>query len=236
MNQSLAGRVVLVVGSGGPLGESLCRFLLDRGAKIVGCSRSKTTIEHPGFSHQVCDIADEQAVVNMFYLLERAQETPDTVILNAASSATSMVALLSVAEIERVVGTNLKGASLVLREALKRMTLKRFGRVIALSSIRVSIPARGSAIYAMSKAGLEQLIRVLPFEVEDSDITFNAVEISVLEGGMAAKLSEAERASLVASLAIKRFCSPADVCNAVEFFARPESSYVTGQILKLGFV
>jgi 3-oxoacyl-[acyl-carrier protein] reductase len=236
VNRSLAGRAVLVAGCRGTLGESLCGFFLDRGARVVGCSRSETAVARANFHHYVCDIADEQAVVGMFHLMDRAEMLPDTLILNAAASATALVVMVSDAEIERVLATNLKGASFVVREAFKRMTRKRFGRIIALSSIRVSNPARGSALYAMSKAGLEQLIRVLPFEVSDSDITFNAVEISLLENGMARDLSEQARARLIESLAIKRLCTPADVCNAVEFFARPESSYVTGQVLKLGFV
>lgn len=236
MKGTFAGQVVLVVGSRGLIGESLCMFFLARGAKVVGCSRSRTTFTHENFRHYICDISDEQAVVKMFFQLDRAQMSPGIVILSAATYSNNMVALLSSSEIDKVLSTNVKGLLFLTREAVKRMTRKRFGRIIALSSIRASRAERGAALYSMSKAGLEQLIKVLPFEVGDSPITFNAIEISMFEKGMAGKLSEEARARLIDSLAIKRLCTPDDLCNAVEFFARSESSYVTGQVLKLGFV
>jgi 3-oxoacyl-[acyl-carrier protein] reductase len=236
MKKTFDGRVVLVVGSRGLVGESLCRFFLERGAKVVGCSRSQATIEPEHFHHYICDIGDEQAVLKMFYLLDQAQMSPDSVILSAGAFSTNMVALLSSREMDSILSTNVKGALLIAREAVKRMTRKRFGRIIALSSISVSRTERGAALYSMSKAALEQLIRVLPLEVGDYPVTFNAIEISLLDGGMARDLSKEARARLMDLLAVKRFCTPQDLCNAVEFFAKTESSYVTGQVLKLGFV
>jgi 3-oxoacyl-[acyl-carrier protein] reductase len=235
MSGAFADRVVLVVGSRGLIGESLCRFFLGRGARVVGCSRSAMALEHANFRHYVCDISVEQQVVQMFYLLDRAELSPDIVVLSAAQSSASMVATLSSCEMDAVFSTNLKGSLFVAREALKRMMQNRFGRMIVLSSVRVSRADRGTALYSMSKSALEQLIKVLPLEVGACPITFNAIEISLVEDGMARKLTDEARARLMDSLAIKRFCAAEDLCNAVAFFASPESSYVTGQILKLGF-
>jgi 3-oxoacyl-[acyl-carrier protein] reductase len=230
------GRVVLVVGSRGLIGESLCRFFLSQGATVVGCSRTSMKVEHNRFRHHACSITDERAVVGMFQHLVRAEISPEIVVLGAAVPSTRMIAMVSSSDIDTVLSTNLRGALFVIREAVKSMTRRRYGRVIVLSSIRVPKPVRGCALYSSSKAALEQVIKVLPFEVGDLPITFNAIEISMVSDGMAAGLSDEVRAQLLNSLAVKRVCTTDDICNAVEFFARPESSYVTGQILRLGFV
>ena len=236
MNEAYDGRVVLVVGSRGVIGESLCKFFLARGATVIGCSRTSMEIEHDRFRHHACNISDERAVVGMFQHLERSQTPPEILILSAAVFSTGMVAMVSSLDIDTVFSTNLRGTLFVIREAVKSMMRRRHGRVIVLSSIRVPKPVRGCALYSLSKAALEQVIRVLPFEVGDLPITFNAIEISMVSDGMAAELSDEARAQLLNSLAVKRVCTPGDICNAVEFFARPESSYVTGQTLRLGFV
>lgn len=236
MSETFAGRVVLVAGCRGLIGESLCRLFLQLGAQVVGFSRSKPALVHESFHYYACDISDERAVVEAFHNLDASERAPDTVILSAAAFSTGMVALLTGREVESVLATNIKGSLLVTREAMKRMIQKRFGRVIALSSIRVSRAERGTALYALTKAGLEQLMKVLPMEVGDCPITFNAIEISLVEDGMARSLSPEARRRLLDSLVIKRFCTADDLCNAVEFFAKPESSYITGQILKLGFI
>ncbi len=228
---------VLVAGSRGVIGEALCRHFLASGHKVVGCSRSETVIDHEHFEYRQCDISDERAVSELFYGLDRDGVAPDIVILSAAVFSTGMVALLDGNQIDAVLATNVKGSLLLVREAIKRMMQKRYGRLIAISSISATKAERGVALYSMTKAALEQLIKVLPFEIGKHEITFNAVEIAMFEGtGMAAKLSTDARAALMNTLAVKRLCTSQDLCNAVEFFARPESSYVTGQILKLGFV
>lgn len=230
------GRVVLVVGSRGPIGEALCKFFLARGATVVGCSRTSMAVEHDRFRHHACSITDERSVVDMFQHLECSEIFPAILVLGASVSSMGMIAMVPSSEIDTVLSTNLRGALFVIREAVKSMMRRRYGRVIVLSSIRVPKPVRGSALYSLSKAALEQVIRVLPFEVGDLPITFNAIEISMVSDGMAAGLSDEARAQLLNSLAVKRVCTTDDICNAVEFFARPESSYITGQTLRLGFV
>jgi 3-oxoacyl-[acyl-carrier protein] reductase len=236
MRPSFGDRHVLVVGSRGAIGESICNFFLNSGAIVIGCSRSKTTIDHKNFRHYLCDISEEDAVARLFYILDTEKMAPDIVILSAASWSSGMVALLSEREIETALSTDIKGTLLVTREAVKRMIRKDFGRIILLSSIRVSHPERGTGLYSMSKACLEHMIRVLPHEIGNAPLTFNAIEISLFDEGMGERVSSEARARLLASLAIRRVCTSQDLCNAIEFFARPESSYITGQVLKLGFV
>ena len=229
-------RVVLVAGSRGIIGESICRFFLDQGAKVIGCSRSSGSIEHERFQYRTCDISNERSVAEMFFALDRSDTTPDVLIVNAAAFSLTPVLLLGEKEIANLLSINVAGLLFLAREALKRMTRRHFGRIIMLSSIAVSKPTRGSSLYSMTKAALEQFTRILPFELEGSGITVNAIEISIFDSGMALRLSPQARAHLMESLVIKRPCTPQDLCNAIEFFAKPESDYITGQVLKLGFV
>lgn len=235
-SDGFGGRRVLIVGCRGVIGESLCRFFVERNAIVVGCSRGSMHFEHEHFRHHLCDVRDEHEVVKMFQDLASAEARPEIVVVSAAVASTGMVAMVSSSDLDAILGTNIRGIFFVIREALKGMMQLRFGRLIVLSSIRVTKPARGCGVYSLSKAGVEQLVRVLPFEVGNLPITFNAIEISLVGDGMGKGLSAEAREELVESLPMKRLCTPDDICNAVEFFARSNSSYVTGQILRLGFV
>lgn len=236
MNAGFQDRVVFVAGSRGAIGEPLCFHFLSCGARVVGFSRSPTRLEHKCFLHRTCDIRDGKAVTEMFFELEQSGVVPDVLIINAGRYSSHALSLLTAQEMDEVLSVNLKGPLLVIREAMKRMMRNSFGRIVAVSSIRVSHPEYGSGLYSISKAALEQLVRALAVELAPCGGTANGVAVGLFQGGMADRLTSAAKERILDSLVIKRPCSAEDLCNAVEFFARPGTSYITGQILRLGFL
>lgn len=231
------GFVAVIIGCRGPVGEALCAGLAARGYRVVACGRTSPWPAGTVDFRQL-DVTDEAAIGQLFYQLKREDIHPDVVVLNAARFSDRPVSMISAAHVDELFDVNVRGALLIAREAIKAfMRRGGTGRLVAVSSIAASRPAEGAPVYGMSKAALEHMVRALPAEVAGSSITVNAVEIAVFGGeGMAANLSGGVRERLLAGMAVRRPCQAEDLVHAVAFLASPESAYITGQILRLGFV
>lgn len=94
----------------------------------------------------------------------------------------------------------------------------------------------GEAIYAASKAAVETLTRVLARELAPLGITCNAVGPTPIETDLIRGVPRAKIDRLLASQAIHRLGQPTDVANVIDFFLRPESDFITGQVIYLGGV
>jgi 3-oxoacyl-[acyl-carrier protein] reductase len=136
--------------------------------------------------------------------------------------------------VDRVLKTNVGGTFLFCREAAKVMSRPRGGRIVNFTTVAVPLRLEGEAIYAASKAAVESLTAILAKEFGPLGITVNAVgpgpiRTELLQGVPPEKLDD-----LLRRLAIRRFAEPADVANVIDFFLRPESDLVTGQVIYLG--
>ena len=100
----------------------------------------------------------------------------------------------------------------------------------------MAVPLRleGEAIYAASKAAVEMLTRVLARELAPWGITCNAVGPTPIETDLIRNVPREKIDRLLASQAIPRFGRVDDVANVIDFFLRPESEFVTGQVIYLG--
>ena len=94
----------------------------------------------------------------------------------------------------------------------------------------------GEAIYAASKAAIVTLTQILAKEVADMNITINAIGPTPVKTDLIKSVPKDKMDSLIAQQAIKRFGEYSDVSNAIDFFIKPESGFITGQVLYLGGV
>jgi len=102
----------------------------------------------------------------------------------------------------------------------------------------VAVPLRleGEAVYAASKSALETFTRIAAHEFAAFNVTCNAVGPCPVETSLTAGVPRQKMDRLVAAQAIQRWARPEDVVNVVDFFLRPESAMVTGQVIYLGGV
>jgi 3-oxoacyl-[acyl-carrier protein] reductase len=231
-----ASAVALVTGSRKGIGRHLAEKLVARGHRVVGCSREKPAWGLAGYEHVCADVADEDDVKRLCAHIGKSYGRLDIVVNNAGIASMNHALLVPAATIDRIFGVNFRGTFLICREAAKIMRRNRFGRIVNLTTIAAPLALEGESIYAASKAAVETLTRVLSRELADFGITVNAVGPTPIETDLIRGVPAERIQTLVRRLALPRLGTCDDVANVVEFFIKPESSYITGQIIYLGGV
>jgi 3-oxoacyl-[acyl-carrier protein] reductase len=155
----------------------------------------------------------------------------DILVNNAGITRDNLLMRMSEEDWDAVLDTNLKGAFLCTKAAIRPMLRQRSGRIVNMSSIVAIAGNPGQANYAAAKAGLIGFTKTVAREVASRGITVNAVAPGFIETRMVEAIGEELRAQVMERIPLVRFGSPADVAAAVAFLASDDASYITGQVL-----
>jgi 3-oxoacyl-[acyl-carrier protein] reductase len=227
--------VALVTGVSRGVGRFLADHLASQGATVIGFSR--TPPDGAGnFRHVVLDVTDETAVTGVIGAIAREYGRVDVLINNAGIAAMNHSLLTPAATVERLLLTNFVGTFLVSREAARAMQRRRYGRIVNLSTVAVPMKLAGEAVYAASKSAVVTWSQIFAREVAELGITVNVVAPGPIATDLIKNVPRATIDALIARLPIRRLTRFEDVANVVEFFCRPESDAVTGQVVYLGGV
>src|SRR3974377_2227010 len=128
-------KVMLITGTRKGIGRYLAEYYLERGWKVVGCSRKECDLVHESYKHYCLDVFDETAVRKMFLETNREFERLDAVLNNAAVASMNYAMLTPLRTAQNIFNTNVLGTFLFCREAAKVMQRAREGRIINFSTV-----------------------------------------------------------------------------------------------------
>jgi 3-oxoacyl-[acyl-carrier protein] reductase len=228
--------VVLITGSRKGIGRYLVEHFIQLGAVVHGCSRTSPDWQMPGYIHHLADVTDEAQVKAMFSIIRKQYDRLDIVVNNAGIASMNHMLVTPVDTANKIMNTNVLGTFLISRESAKIMRNRRFGRIINLSSVAVALNLEGEALYSASKSAIEQLTRVMARELAEFSITCNCIGPTPINTDLIKNVSAEKIQALVQRQAIKRLGTFSDVANVIDFLVRPESDFVTGQVIYLGGV
>ncbi len=157
----------------------------------------------------------------------------DVLVNNAGITRDTLVLRMREEDWDAVLATNLKGAFLCAKAAVRPMMRQRYGRIVNLSSVVGLVGNPGQANYAAAKAGLIGLTKTLAKEFGSRGITVNAVAPGFIETRLTDVLPEELKGRILEQIPLGRWGTPEDVAEAVAFFASPAASYITGAVLSV---
>ena len=238
---SLQGNIAVVTGGSRGIGRAICLELARQGARVVfsyaGNETAARQTEEEGAALDgtvrgvQADVTDSAAVQALFQEVLKQAGRVDILVNNAGITRDSLLALMKEEDFDRVVETNLKGAFLCAKAAVRPMMKQRYGRIVNLCSVVGLRGNAGQVNYAASKAGLIGLTKSLAKELATRGITVNAVAPGFIDTDMTAALPENARQALLGTIPMGRLGSAEDVARAAAFFAAAENGYITGQVL-----
>jgi 3-oxoacyl-[acyl-carrier protein] reductase len=227
-------KVMLITGTRKGIGRFLAEYYSGNGYFVEGCSRNSSEWQSDNYRHHLVDITVESEVKKLFAKISKDHGRLDVAINNAGIASMNHLLLTPASTVGKILDTNVKGTFLICRECAKIMKKNDFGRIVNFSTVAVPMRIEGEAMYAASKSAVETFTRIMARELAGFGITCNAVGPTPILTDLIRAVPEEKINRIVANLAIKRLGRFEDVANVIDFFIKPESSYVTGQVIYLG--
>ncbi len=246
----LEGKNALVTGASSGIGEAVAIRFAQEGANVAinfnsGADRAEEVRKkvqeagtavckgHKSFTVKA-DVADERQVKEMFATALGELGTLDILVNNSGIQKPAASDELDMADFDRIIGVNLRGAFLCSREAIRHFLSRNApGVVINNSSVHEIIPKPKYVPYSISKGGMENMTKTLALEYADRGIRVNAVG----PGAIVTPINNAwihdakARGEVESHIPMGRAGTSEEIAAVFAFLASDDSSYIIGQTI-----
>jgi 3-oxoacyl-[acyl-carrier protein] reductase len=233
----LTGKTALVTGATGTIGGSIARTLHAQGATVTISGTRQEVLEQLAgqLGERVhvlpCNLADAAAVETLVTRSEQVMGQLDILVANAGVTRDNLLVQLRDEDWDQVIAINLSATFRLTRAAVRGMMRRRFGRVIAITSVVGTTGNPGQANYVAAKAGIAGMIKATAAEYAKRGVTANCVAPGFIVTPMTDKLNDKQREVILSKVPANRAGTPDEVAAVVVFLASNEAAYVTGQTL-----
>lgn len=238
---NLTGKVALVTGASRGLGSAIAVKLASEGAAIA-INYLSNDVEAASVLNKVtaygvqaalfkANVADGTAVRDMVRAIVKQWGKIDILVNNAGITRDNLLPRMSDELWDDVINTNLRGAYLCTKFAIRSMMEQGWGRIINIASLAGIAGNQGQANYSAAKGGLIAFTKSVARELGSRNITANAIAPGFIVTEMTDKLPQESKDAILARIPLKRFGIPDDVATLVAFLAGEQAGYITAQVI-----
>jgi len=237
---NLKGKVVLITGAAGGIGQALVASFASAGATVVLSGRDLAKLEAVKSCAQgvechtiTADLSQEGEATRLIDETIKQAGRIDVLVNNAGITKDTLLMRMTDQQFDDVLNTNLRSCFHMCRAAVMPMMKQRSGRIINMASIVGAIGAAGQANYAASKGGMIAMTKSIAAEVASRGITANTIAPGFIKTAMTDVLPDEVKETYLKQIPAARFGSPADIGPAAVFLASDEAGYINGQTIHI---
>ncbi len=239
---NLDGKVALVVGAAGGLGEAACVALGEFGANLAVADLDADSLAPlaeklmgQGLSvwSRSCDVSDDASVKRLMDAVVERFGRLDIMINFVGIGWRGPLAEVDSTSFMKTMEVNLLGSFLLAQHSLRLMLPNGSGKIILVGSVSGRIGRPYSAAYTASKGGVHAMVRSMAVEYARTGIQINSLApVFTLTKMTSGVLSDpAVEKSLVSTIPMGRLGVPSDLAGAIIFLASQASDFVTGHTI-----
>lgn len=237
-------RYALITGSNRGLGKAIMKELASSGMNIWAHARKETPeflqlLDEVRATYKVdvvpvyFDMTDEEGMKAAIKQIHSSKKSLDVLVNNAGVASVSMFGQTPISKIKEVFEVNLFGQMALTQLALRLMTRQHSGSIINIASVTALIMSEGQIAYATSKSALITWTRNLAAEYGRYGIRVNSLSLGLMNTDMKAGLNDDEVKYFKERTVLQRIGEPEDAAKAVKFLASDDSSFITGQNIRV---
>ena len=233
----LTGKIALVTGASGGIGEAVARALHAQGASVVlhGTRAEKLEALQKDLGARAftlaVDLSDRDAVAGLVDAASALAGPISILVNNAGITRDGLLMRMKDDDWDSVLEVNMTASMSLCRAAMRGMMKARTGRIISISSVVGVTGNAGQTNYAASKAGMIGFSKSLAAEVASRGLTVNVVAPGFIETPMTDVLDESQKSALLTRVPAGRLGHAEEIAATVAFLASDEAAYITGATL-----
>ena len=236
---NLTGKVALVTGAASGIGRAITERFIADGAQVVAGDISQEGLDllrtefGVAVSTCICDVTQEEDVVNLAAFGISSFGHIDIVVANAGAGTYGLITELPLSEWKRIIDLCLTGVFLTLKHG--GAVISDGGSIINIASLNAIQPSRGMSAYCAAKAGVSMLTQVAAMELGPRGVRVNTiapglVETNATSGMFAVPVVIQE---FVENATLSRFAQPDEIASVASFLASDESSYMSASFVSV---
>ena len=236
---NLDGKIALITGAAGGLGDKIARTLHAQGATLALTDMRAEPMEKlkaelgDRVEFFVANLTNSEDVNNLVKNVEEKMGRIDILVNNAGLTRDNLFMRMSDEDWQLVLDVNLSAGFKLAKAAIRGMMKRRYGRIIGIASVVGVMGNPGQANYSASKAGMIAMNKCLAQEVGSRGVTVNSIAPGFIRTPMTDVLPDDVKAQLLSKIPEGKLGEAQDIANAVAFLASDEAQYITGQVIKV---
>ena len=235
MIYKIDNKKVLITGSSGGIGKSLCEKFIENNYNIICTSSNIEKLEDlkktygNNNSYYLLNFSNKNSFFDSIKQIAQEHTDIDVLINNAGITNDNLFIRMKEEQWLEVINVNLNSNYYIIKEILPNMIKNKKGNIIGITSVVATTGNPGQANYTASKSAIISMYKSIAIEVAQRNIRINTIAPGFIKTPMTNKLNEDQTNEIMKKIPMKKLGEPEDVANLALFLSSNSSSYITGQ-------